>query len=101
LFDNLYTTARKFPSRYKGNEALVSVAIRTGCTNTADDGSTFGGDADFVYALLLADKQWGSAGTIKYLDEAKKSIAAIKKFDMNPTLHLPLDGDWASLPGEA
>jgi hypothetical protein len=75
--------------------------VRAGCATTADDGSTFEGDADFSFALLLADKQWGSAGTIKYLDEAKKTIAAMKKLEMNPALHLPLSGDWASLPGEA
>jgi hypothetical protein len=101
LFDGLTTVGRMKPSRYKGNEALLSYTIRAGCATTMDDGSTFEGDADFAFALLLADKQWGSAGTIKYLDEAKKTIAAIKKLEMNPALHLPLSGDWASLPGEA
>jgi hypothetical protein len=101
LFDGLSTVARMKPSRYKGNEALISYTVRAGCATTADDGSTFEGDADFSFALLLADKQWGSAGTIKYLDEAKKTIAAMKKLEMNPALHLPLSGDWASLPGEA
>ena len=51
------------------------------------------------YALLLADKQWRSTGTVNYLDEAKKTANAIKLYDMNPR-KLPGLGDWASLPGE-
>lgn len=101
LFDGLYTVSRSQHSAYKGNEALVAYSVRTTCKPAADDGSTTDGDIEFAYALLLADKQWGSGGTIKYADEAKKTIASIKKFDMNPTLHIPLSGDWASLAGEA
>jgi endo-1,4-beta-D-glucanase Y len=100
LFDGFYTVGRAKPSAYKGNEALVAYSVGANCSTNGDSGSIFSGDADFAYGLLLADKQWGSAGTINYAEEAKKTIAAMKKFDMNPTLSLPLDGDWAALPGE-
>jgi hypothetical protein len=100
LFDGFYTVGRAKPSAYKGNEALVAYSVGANCSTNGDSGSIFSGDADFAYGLLLADKQWGSAGTINYAEEAKKTIAAMKKFDMNPTLKLPLDGDWAALPGE-
>ena len=101
LFDGLYAVGRAKHSIYKGNEALLAYSVGANCTVPADDGSIFAGDGDFAFALLLADKQWGSAGAIKYADEAVKTIAAMKKFDMNSKLMLPLDGDWASLPGEA
>ena len=57
------------------------------------------GNLAFAYALLLADKQWGSTGKVNYLDEAKKTANAIKLYEMNPR-KLPGLGDWASLPGE-
>jgi endo-1,4-beta-D-glucanase Y len=34
--------------------------------------------------LLLADKQWGSAGKINYLEEAKRMIQAIMQHEINP-----------------
>jgi endo-1,4-beta-D-glucanase Y len=49
-----------------------------------------------AFALLLADKQWGSAGTVNYLAEAKKLIAAIAKSEVNATTKLTLLGDWAT-----
>jgi hypothetical protein len=45
--------------------------------------------------LLLADRQWGSAGSIDYLAEAKARIAAIKTWEINATTHLTNLGDWA------
>jgi hypothetical protein len=70
------------------------------CSKIAGEGSsTPSGDLPFAYALTLADKQWGSAGKVNYLDEAKKTADAIKLYDMNPQKVTGL-GDWASLPGE-
>ncbi len=43
------------------------------------------GDMDIAYALLLAERQWGHAGGIKYGDEAKKVVADIEQFDVNRT----------------
>jgi hypothetical protein len=100
IFDGLLAVARKFPSYLAGHQDLVTYTLLDGCKRKSDGDSTVDGDLDFGFALVLADKQWGSGGTVKYLDEAKKTIAAIKKYDMNPTLKIPLIGDWASLPGE-
>jgi endo-1,4-beta-D-glucanase Y len=52
------------------------------------------GDLDMAYALVLAHYQWGSAGAINYLDEAKKVIAAIKRRDMNLTNKRVMLGDF-------
>lgn len=55
------------------------------------------GDLSIAYALLLADKQWGSAGTYNYKQLAVTRINAIKASEMNPTTYLPTLGDWSSL----
>lgn len=53
------------------------------------------GDLDIAYSLLLADRQWGSTGSINYLSEANKIIVAIMKSEVNqPKMILKL-GDWA------
>ena len=57
-----------------------------GCKFPTPDGKSYSatdGDLDIAFGLLLADKQWGSAGAINYLAEARKVIAAIKMFEMN------------------
>jgi endo-1,4-beta-D-glucanase Y len=59
-----------------------------------DQNSAFDGDADMAYALLLADKQWGSNGHINYLKEAKTVIQAIRESTIGPISKLPRLGDW-------
>jgi hypothetical protein len=56
--------------------------------------SAFDGDADIAYALLLADKQWGSNGRINYQSAAETTITAILESTIGPTSRLPLFGDW-------
>jgi hypothetical protein len=55
LFDGLFAVGRAKHSIYKGNEALLAYSVGANCATPADDGSLFGGDADFAFALLLAD----------------------------------------------
>ena len=72
-----------------GAAATISAAV--GASDSASDG-----DLDIAYALLLADKQWGSAGTFNYKAEALKVIRAIYAYEINPvTRHIAL-GDWAN-----
>lgn len=40
-------------------------------------------DIDVAQSLMMADKQWGSSGTINYLSEAKALIGNIWKFEVN------------------
>jgi endoglucanase len=63
-----------------------------------NDDSAFDGDADIAYGLLMAHAQWGSAGTINYLDEAKRVIAGIRESTIGPNSKLPMLGDWVE-PG--
>jgi endo-1,4-beta-D-glucanase Y len=64
------------------------VAPGTGNANGATDA-----DIDVANALLMAHKQWGSAGTVHYLQAAKTLINAIYTFEV--------DGNKLLKPGDA
>jgi endo-1,4-beta-D-glucanase Y len=63
-------------------------------------GSATDGDMDIAYALLLADRQWGSAGAINYKQAALQVIAALKSQTLNPISHTLLVRDCVS-PNDA
>lgn len=67
------------------NASFVSVNGRDSATD---------GDLSIAYALLQADRQWGSAGTYNYKQLAVARINAIKASEMNPKTYLPTLGDW-------
>ncbi|HNO92597.1 MAG TPA: glycosyl hydrolase family 8 [Anaerolineales bacterium] len=56
--------------------------------------SAFDGDADIAFGLLLADAQWGSAGSINYKAEASTMISGILESTIGAESHLPMLGDW-------
>lgn len=95
-FDGLYRYYKAHPSMYTpglmawqqadNGKALVDI-------NGAD--SATDGDMDIAYALLLADKQWGSAGPIDYHSEALRAIGAIQQGDVNQSEWTLKLGDWA------
>ncbi len=62
--------------------------------NGAD--SATDGDMDIAYSLLLAHSQWGSGGSIDYLAEARKLIAAIMNAEVNPSNWTLRIADWAT-----
>jgi endo-1,4-beta-D-glucanase Y len=103
-FNGLHAVFRHFPSSNTGD--LMDWQLLTKCPKgeTCQEpmpgcfridgpasGSATDGDMDIGFALLLADKQWGSNGA--YLSEAQKVIAAIKGKDMNAMTKLPLLAD--------
>jgi endoglucanase len=105
-FDGLYKVFREYPSTNDPNlmcwQLLSKCPMGSQCMtpaqgcfriNGSDSGSATDGDLDIGFALLLADKQWGSTGPINYLAEAKKVIGAIKAKEMNPNTKLPLLAD--------
>ncbi|MEU4065628.1 glycosyl hydrolase family 8 [Streptomyces wedmorensis] len=94
IFDGLVKWKIDHPSSVNPN--LLAAEQDTACRSVnGGDGAT-DGDMDVAYGLLLADKQWGSAGTYNYKDLALKHIAAIKKDELNPTTKLLKLGDWSS-----
>jgi endo-1,4-beta-D-glucanase Y len=104
IFNGLYSVFRKFPSTNDPN--LMDWQILNQCPkgftckepvpgcfriDGSESGSATDGDMDIAFALLLADKQWGSNGA--YLSEARKVIAAVKSKEMNNMTKVPLLAD--------
>ncbi len=93
IFDGLYKWAKTFPSNI--NNLLMKWRQKEGCLSDSNDSAT-DGDLNIAYALLLADKQWGSTGTINYLQDAKNIINnGIKAGLITPSNSIKL-GDWAN-----
>jgi endo-1,4-beta-D-glucanase Y len=104
IFNGLYSVFRKFPSTNDPNlmDWQILNQCPTGFTckqpvqgcfriDGSESGSATDGDMDIAFALLLADKQWGSNGA--YLSEARKVIAAVKAKEMNSMTKVPLLAD--------
>ncbi|MCU4156874.1 hypothetical protein J1N10_12875 [Carboxylicivirga sp. A043] len=83
--------------RSTGNPECMSWVIHKSEEGQYDAGSASDGDMDVAYALLLADKQWGSAGAINYLQKAKTMITeGVKESDMSTSSKRSMLGDWDS-----
>jgi hypothetical protein len=70
LFDDLWNYSQK----HKDMNGLMNWSISADGNMTPGAGSATDGDEDIAFALLMADKQWGSAGTLNYLSLAKAEI---------------------------
>ncbi len=94
-FDGLYLFFKDHPSMI--SPYLMAWNQVRGCGDLPDHGtdSPTDGDLDIAYALVLADRQWGSAGSINYLQEAKRVIAAISEKEVNPLTSVLLLGGFA------
>jgi endo-1,4-beta-D-glucanase Y len=97
-FDGLYYFFKAHQSTNTPYLMAWSQAKDSACTNNQGPDSATDGDLDIAYALLLADKQWGSTGTINYKAEAKKVITAIKSGESVDQAFLTL-GDWTGTSG--
>jgi endo-1,4-beta-D-glucanase Y len=97
-FDGLYNFYKAHPS--VNNNKLMAWNQIAGCIDDPMGGNTSAtdGDLDIAFALLLADKQWGSTGSINYFSEALAIIDAIEQDDVNTALWIPKLGDWVE-PG--
>ncbi|MEQ0562389.1 glycosyl hydrolase family 8 [Amycolatopsis sp. NEAU-NG30] len=65
------------------------------CRSVNGSDSATDGDLEIAYGLLIADKKWGSSGTVNYKAEAVRIINAIKRSEVNGTTKFTLLGDWA------
>jgi endo-1,4-beta-D-glucanase Y len=94
IFDGLVKWTIDHPSSI--NPDLLAAEQDVNCRSVnGGDGAT-DGDLDVAYGLLLADRQWGSAGTYNYKQLAIRHINAIKKDELNPSTNLLKLGDWSS-----
>jgi len=79
LFDNI----RKYEQAHLDPNGLMNWSIDASGNTTSSGGMTVGGgaatdaDEDMAWALAMADKQWGSSGTLNYLKLAQTQIGAI------------------------
>jgi hypothetical protein len=79
IFDGLYAHFRDHPSLTSPD--LMAWRQLDGCVDSPDAYSATDGDLDIAYALLLADRQWGSGGAINYLAEAGRVAAELVVVD--------------------
>jgi len=90
-FDGLVKTYLRFRSNMCSGCKLMSWAVPSNFDPTFRSDNAADGDLDIALALLMAHQQWGSNGTVNYLQMAKDEFAAIAKY--NFTLH--------KIPGQA
>ena len=95
IFNGLFRFAQQNPSRIIKQFMAFQVPVQASRRTSA-----FDGDADIAFALLLADKQWGSNGLINYRLEAHKRIDALLTSVIGRTSKLPLLGDWVDQAGQ-
>lgn len=90
IYDGLYNYYKVHPT--SRSSYLMAWAQGKNC-KSLDGSAATDGDMDIAYSLLLADKQWGSKGPINYLQEAKKMLAAIMRYEVNPVTYSVLLSD--------
>jgi len=106
-FDGMFRSLMNWPTRMgtqiSGRRYLMAWELleNTAGGSWRDSGSSASnatdGDMDMAYALLLADKQWGSDGDYDYRDYALKMIQSLWNDNVdrsNNSYHLKV-GNWA------
>ncbi|HEY4935917.1 MAG TPA: glycosyl hydrolase family 8, partial [Puia sp.] len=80
IFNQLFNYVTAHPSN---PETTLMAWSQLADNKNKDATSATDGDMDIAYALLLADKQWGSGGEYNYIESALKMIHAIMKEEIN------------------
>ena len=103
-FDGMYDyydshRAKGWKPPQADNEYLMGWKIDDSESGTGSYDSATDGDMDIAYALLLADKQWGSNGKINYHQAAVDMInKGIRVFDYHGDSRRLMLGNWDSHP---
>ncbi|MBN2738295.1 MAG: hypothetical protein JXR70_15025 [Spirochaetales bacterium] len=94
-FDGLYRLYNAHRSRSDNN--LMSWKVGWNESSSDDDSCATDGDMDIAYGLMLAHYQWGSNGSINYINEARRIINAM----MNTCVDggITILGDWVKSNG--
>ncbi len=99
FFDGYFKVFRAYPSDIDSALMTWQIVGKLGEYESPKQASSAtDGDFDIAYALILADRQWGSKGDINYLQEAKNVIAGMERKLIHPELKRILLGDWVA-PG--
>ena len=64
-----------------------------GCSGTAGANGATDAELDAAFALIVADYQWASSGSINYKSDAKALIAAIKNYEIEANTFVLKPGD--------
>ena len=90
IFDGLY----RYVSSHgvAAQPSLMAWAQDAACHTAPGATTATDADLDIAYALLLADRQWGSAGAIDYHGAALRMLAAILATDVHPAGSLLIGG---------
>jgi endo-1,4-beta-D-glucanase Y len=102
VFDGMVAYLRDHPA--KADPALMAWNQIEGCDDAiASNGvaTATDGDLDIAYALLLADKVWGSNGAVDYRAEARATITAILRVEVSRSGNFMRLGDWAGARGHS
>lgn len=95
LFDDLwnYYYAHRDPDGFMHwiRDSLGGPLVINGFT--IDGGGATDADQDAAYALILANAQWGSSGTINYLAEAVSLVNKIYQYEIDQTYYLVKSGN--------
>lgn len=101
IFDDMYRYYKKHPSfvdsrlmSWKQLKVKDGNGNLTGVEDVADNDSATDGDLDIAYALLMADRQWGSDGDIDYYEAAIDILDGILNCETHPEFNFMLLGDW-------
>ncbi|MDQ7809419.1 glycosyl hydrolase family 8 [Amycolatopsis sp. A133] len=94
IVDGILKFVKAHPS--VNNKDLHAAEQDANCKSVNGSDSATDGDLEIAYGLLIADKKWGSSGSVDYKAEAVRIINAIKKSEVNGTTKFTLLGDWGN-----
>jgi hypothetical protein len=98
-FDGLLAVVRARPAwavtaEDPSGKHLMEWRLNANGSSGGEGWNAMDGDLDIAMALLMADRQWGSAGSWNYLQEAKNTIDALRSWNMKS------NGTTKGLPNE-
>ncbi|MEV6645940.1 glycosyl hydrolase family 8 [Amycolatopsis sp. NPDC051371] len=94
IVDGILKFVKAHPS--VNNKDLHAAEQDSNCKSVNGSDSATDGDLEIAYGLLIADKKWGSTGSVNYKAEAVRIINAIKKSEVNNSTKFTLLGDWGN-----
>lgn len=94
IVDGIVKFVKAHPS--VNNKDLHAAEQDSSCKSVNGSDSATDGDLEIAYGLLIADKKWGSGGSVNYKAEAVRIINAIKKSEVNGSTKFTLLGDWGN-----
>lgn len=92
LFDYLYKYKQNKSASKNPSHLMPWLIDANG--NIIDINSATDADLDIAFALLMADKQWGSGGSLNYYNLALTEIDDIRNYDIATDNHLKPGDNW-------